>query len=208
MTVEQRVPRPRRVTLRRVLLAVAGVVVLVGIYFVSRPPRFARHLISACAGADRVVVDFNTLPEPVRLRNSWPLLPSYEVRGRENAEALLRSIEVMSDPTWLIAPFSCRCYGAVALRFFRGDQQLAVVSYHHGTDLRWVDSEWRTDFPLTQVGREALESWISEQTGRPLPETLAEVTQQLDQWSEENTRRLQTAQSQPSATRPASMEGD
>jgi hypothetical protein len=99
-------------------------------------------------GADRIVVD----------RSTWPGSdpnPAFEVRGTDKVQAFLERIRIHSGNG------SCMCSGNLLFRFYRGDRELAVVSYHHGTRLRWRDAPWPADGLLTRKSQAAVRAWLT-----------------------------------------------
>ncbi len=194
---------PSRHRRRRALaiIILAGLL-LAGGYYLTLPMRFGHQLRTVCADADRVVVDCNTWPGPKPLQDE-PVLPSYEIRGQEQAAALLQSFKLKAHSPAFVLPIECKCDGDLVFRFYRGDRQLAAVSYKHQKNLRWVASNWRGDVPLAPEGREATEAWIARNTGRSFAEIRHETSQRWAQWDDEQEKKLQKAGSQPSTTQPA-----
>jgi hypothetical protein len=159
----------------------------------SYPWRFRAGLMSALEQADRVTIDFNTWPDSVRAKNSLPVLPSFEEKDREAISALVGRLDFR-----LGSPGECKCYGDVLLRFYRGDHELAAMSYHHQETLRWRDSGWHSDVSLTADARNALENWISRAAGKPFAQLLVERSDLEHAWSE--------SRSKTPETRPAAIE--
>lgn len=55
----------------------------------------------------------------------------------------------------------CECCGNPTFEFYRGKKLLAMVSFHHGTHLRWREG-WRGDAYLTDASRDWLINWLAE----------------------------------------------
>jgi len=58
--------------------------------------------------------------------------------------------------------FHCMCCGGPTLEFYRGDELLAMLGYHHGLSLRWPNGNWAGDGLLTESARDFLISWLEE----------------------------------------------
>lgn len=58
---------------------------------------------------------------------------------------------------------TCKCFGDFVFVFKRGEEELARVSYHHGTHLRWGGGGWRGDQYLTRSSTIAMPQWLETQ---------------------------------------------
>jgi len=108
-----------------------------------------RSLEQAVQGTDRIVVD----------RNTWPGSdpdPAFQVKGTENVQAFLQRIRIHSSNG------SCMCDGDLVFRFCEGEEEVAIVSYHHGRSLRWRGGPWPADAILTRKSRAAVRAWLNE----------------------------------------------
>ncbi len=94
----------------------------------------------------------------------------------ENAKTLFSStapkdIAEFNDALTLAPPkgwFHCMCIGTTAVRLYRGDTELALVTNHHGQSVRC--SLWSSDAMLKNA-----EKWLQWFDARKMPEPRKEV---------------------------------
>ena len=143
---------------RRVVLLVLAVVVgaAVCLWVSARPPRdgaeWKRLLVAAVQGADRVAVDPVTFP-------GVPSMNAFELTGGDKVQGFLAQIQIEDCDD----PGMCACDGDVVFRFHKGKRELAAVSHHHGSSLRWRDGRWPGDAPLTAESQAALPAWLAKE---------------------------------------------
>lgn len=58
---------------------------------------------------------------------------------------------------------TCKCHGDFVFVFKRGEEELARVTYHHGTHLRWGGGGWKGDQYLTRSSTIAMPQWFEAQ---------------------------------------------
>jgi hypothetical protein len=179
--------------LARVMVLILGIAV---VYAIAQPTMRKWRLESACAEADRVVVDLNTWPDMSRARNNVPTLPCFEVKGRDKVQELLKAITLEHD----LPTVQCRCFGEVLFRVYHQDQPLASLSLHHERSLRWRDGKWVGDADLTEKSRAALSDWM-QKNGCPSIQEAARLSGGIwKAWEEERDRREEQS---PSTTQAA-----
>ncbi len=76
--------------------------------------------------------------------------------------------------------FHCMCPGQWTFVFFQGEEQLAVIGYHHGVSIRW--HRWQSDVYLREKGQ--LLGWLSAH-GVTGPEQLVRENIRRQQQAEE-----------------------
>jgi hypothetical protein len=115
---------------------------------------------SRIAEADRVAID----PTIVA---AWYKGPAIQLSGKDKVAEVLGLINFESS----YFSWHCMCIGDVALRFYRGDQELIALTFHHGESLRVLDANWahNTNLNLTPESRTALANWLTRNGYRPPP---------------------------------------
>jgi hypothetical protein len=56
--------------------------------------------------------------------------------------------------------FHCMCCGNPSIEFYRGDELIVTLGYHHGRSVRWREG-WRGDGLMTADGAAALNAWLA-----------------------------------------------
>lgn len=54
----------------------------------------------------------------------------------------------------------CMCNGLPWIRIYRGGEEIASLTWHHGTGLRWHGGSWSGDGALTPESAAALAAWF------------------------------------------------
>ncbi len=109
-----------------------------------------QQLVSALWGADRLVAGLTesyggVAPAPV-----------FEVQGPDKITELVDLIEINESKSW----FHDMCHGDVLLSFYRQDELLVTLSYHHGKSFRWRHGKWKGDALLTGKSQRAMNRWL------------------------------------------------
>ncbi|SRR6266568_2061358 len=94
----------------------------------------------------------------------------FESRRPEDLESLRACVRFRDDANGAF----CMCWGTLAFVFFRDDEQLAVLGFHHGESFRW--DRWFGDGPLLE--NQGVLDWLSE---RGIPGPSLEVEQMKQQ---------------------------
>jgi hypothetical protein len=81
-----------------------------------------------------------------------------EVKNQRVIAGLVERIRVSDDESG----FHCMCCGEPTLEFYRDDNLVVSLGYHHGSSIRWLDGKWLGDGLLTQGSATYLMSWLSE----------------------------------------------
>lgn len=55
----------------------------------------------------------------------------------------------------------CACLGSEQLKFYQGDQQIGMITFHHGTNLRWENGPWQGDGALAKDSARFLREWLA-----------------------------------------------
>jgi len=113
----------------------------------TKPERLVNpeKLIQLIAEADRLVVKESPMADSRIL---------YESRNRTDLDALNKSLAVEIPEEW----FHCMCIGTTAIYIYKGDEEIAHVTNHHGVSIRC--SLWDSD--ATIVDTERWLSWFDE----------------------------------------------
>jgi WD40 repeat protein len=137
-------------------LLLVGVLLVIGAFVVkSLLPRhvdasdWVVSLRTAAANADRLVVhdlDFS----------GKGAQPDFEIEGAAKVRELLQIIHINPAESG----FHCMCDGEYWIHLYSGDQEVAVLGYHHGRSLRWHKGSWKGDGLLTAAAQEALPAWF------------------------------------------------
>ena len=114
-------------------------------------------------------------------------LPTFEITDKDQINALLALIDFDPHAEW----GACECHGELLLRFYRDQETLALVSFHHGEHLRWRDSNWTDDPALTPLSQRRMNNWLAN-NGCPS----CEEAQQI--WIDALQTARRAAESQPS----------
>lgn len=128
----------------------------------SRSPKAGDHrFLRAVSGADRL---------RVRSGGSCHREPAQETTfcelvGEEKVSDFVRRLQFIE------VDGECKCCGDPTFEFYRGQNLLAMVSFHHGTHLRSREG-WSGDAYLTDSSRDWLVNWLTE---RGVPEPKREV---------------------------------
>lgn len=136
------------------VIAVGVVALLVGCGKPSQRPTRSRevdHFGQVVAGADRLRVrSGGSCHRDVALETTL-----CELAGKERVSDFVRRLKV--------AEFGgeCKCCGDPTFEFYRGKKLLVMVSFHHGTHLRWRQG-WPGDAYLTDASRDWLLNWLAQ----------------------------------------------
>lgn len=116
---------------------------------------YMQSLHTLCSSADRLVI---TEAAPRGDETSARTL--HVVRGRDSVARLLSTLAVNEEASGS----SCRCDGDFLFTFAKGEQELAVISYHHRSRLRSRSDglRWQGDAVLQARSRLAFESCLAE----------------------------------------------
>lgn len=57
--------------------------------------------------------------------------------------------------------FHCMCCGEPVFEFYRGDELVAAIGFHHGKSIRWRGGEWPSDGVLTDRAAAYLQDWLA-----------------------------------------------
>lgn len=78
----------------------------------------------------------------------------------EDAAEISRIVaRVAIDET--VAGQHCMCCGDPSFEFFEGERLIAMVGFHHGRSIRWIDG-WPGDGVLTSASADALITWLAD----------------------------------------------
>lgn len=80
-----------------------------------------------------------------------------EERNSDQIRRLIDSIRIVPNQGGL----TCMCCGNPSLEFYRGEELVVTLGYHHGKNLRWRD-HWNGDAVLTQESRDWINAWLKE----------------------------------------------
>jgi len=90
----------------------------------------------------------------------------FEVTQPEKIREVLRRLEI--DETQ--SGFHCMCCGEPSFEFYRGEELIATLGFHHGRSLRWPDG-WPGDGMLTGESADFFVQWLADHGVRgPLEE--------------------------------------
>jgi hypothetical protein len=108
-----------------------------------------------------------------------------EITAREDLRDVVESLSINEDS----AGFHCMCLGDLAILFYAGARQIAVIGYHHASSIRW-DDRWRHDALLQDGPRLAR---LLAEKGVPGPLRSWEEAQQRARVSREIRERWERA---------------
>lgn len=107
----------------------------------------------------------------------------FESRQQEDLESLRTCVRFRDDANGSF----CMCPGSLAFVFFRGEEHLAVLGFHHGQSFRW--DRWFGDGPLLE--NQGILDWLSErgingpaQEVEQMKQQRALAEQQYQRWCE------------------------
>ena len=92
-----------------------------------------------------------------RHKKSGELL--FTIIGNDKVKELIDLIDISAKESGQ----ECKCSGDAYLVFKNDKKELAKVSYHHGSRLRWHDGEWLNDAVLTKLSSEKIKVWFKDQ---------------------------------------------
>lgn len=93
-----------------------------------------------------------------------------ELADRAELTRVIDSIRISDSESG----FHCLCCGHPSLEFYRGDELLLTLGFHHGRSLRWATG-WPGDAMLTAESGETLSQWMAKRGVKdPLAERRAE----------------------------------
>lgn len=155
-----------RVKIKNIALGIILVIitaVIVSLFFPQfeqLPASAKEEVFARIAEADRVAIDPTIFPH--RFNG-----PAIQLPGRDKVEEALYLIRFENQ----LLHEHCMCIGDVALRFYRGDQELIALTFHHGKSLRVLDTNWarNSNLYLTSESRAALTTWLTKNGYRPPP---------------------------------------
>lgn len=101
------------------------------------------------------------------------------------------AVTVLPPEEW----FHCMCIGRPAVRLYRGDTELALVTNHHGTSVR--TSLWTSDAMLKNP-----ETWLQWFDARRMPEPRKEVEDSAAQAKQEEASSARWRAAMPKSVRP------
>jgi len=93
--------------------------------------------------------------EPVP-RNTTVELPACKIQGNENVVSFLEAIHLKRRRG------RCACEGSIILKICKDNSELAIISFHHGRHIRWLNGPWSSDMPLTEESKKQLKEWLNK----------------------------------------------
>jgi hypothetical protein len=101
--------------------------------------------------------------------------PLFETDDSNDIAAVVDGIRIDESKSG----FHCMCEGTPFLKFYRGEELLAIVGFHHGRSLRWAQG-WPGDGMLTRQSGSFLVDWLANHGVRgPASEIMQAKEQQL-----------------------------
>jgi len=79
------------------------------------------------------------------------------ISGNNKVKEFLSILEITESGTM------CSCHGSALLVFLKGDGEIAELSWHHGSRLRWHNGPWLGDAFLTKRAIVELPKWFDAQ---------------------------------------------
>ena len=132
-------------------------------------PKALKALIET---ADRLVVTVAPTEEWEPARRSSPL---YTTDNKADIEALAEALEVENPKKGV----RCGCVGSPAIYLYKGENEIAVITNHHGKSIRyrpwWSDApiadteKWLTWFDQRGISgprREFMENWMRQEENK------------------------------------------
>ncbi|MEE9367275.1 MAG: hypothetical protein V3V05_00270 [Pontiella sp.] len=94
----------------------------------------------------------------------------------ESINTLIRHIQINDAESG----FHCMCCGTPTFEFYKDEQIVVSLGFHHGQSLRWaINSQWTSDARLTEKSAEYLIHWLADRNVKgPLNEILSAKNKQ------------------------------
>ena len=143
-----------RITRRSVRWTLVVLAVLGAGWFLSEVVGLRRQwtLHAVLGEADRI---------RVRTGGTCHRMPDAELTVFEETDPA-RIREVVAAIRLMPGPQSrCMCCGYPSIEFYRGDELITTIGYHHGRSIRWPD-RWKWDVELTSDSARSLNQWLAE----------------------------------------------
>jgi len=70
----------------------------------------------------------------------------FEIKDADEIKTFIETIDVVEDNS----VFHCMCCGNPTFEFYRGDELVLMLGYHHGRSMRWLNGDWPGDALLTE----------------------------------------------------------
>ncbi len=138
----------------RLVLVIAGVgAITVGLFrgwFDTSAPT-ERTLTKALAGVDRIRVrSGGTCHRDVETERTL-----FEETDPAKIATVIHDIRIDTAKSG----FHCMCCGDPSIEFYRGEELVVTLGYHHGRSVRWREG-WRGDGLMTTDSAAAMNSWL------------------------------------------------
>lgn len=137
----------RRRKIALVCAALLGLVLVLRVMGIGDDARTLAYTVRNC---DRMVIK----PAPYSIANIQSTLELSGVETVRDFASIITFDKIDQMP--------CKCEGDVVFEFFDREKQIATVSYHHSSHLRWWRGSWKGDAYLTDEAKRTLPIWLKD----------------------------------------------